>query len=96
MSKNDKEYYYSGNSFADTLKIIAVVVGSVAVITGIIVYKNSAVIGIASIITGIAIGIFLYADVEKIDLLNDIRENSEHLRDNVNEKKWGEKCKWKN
>jgi len=37
----------------------------VAVIAGIIVYKNSAVIGITSIITGIAIGIFLYADAEK-------------------------------
>lgn len=83
MSKKNEVYYYAGNSFADTLKAIAIVLGLIFIIAGIFIFGQSEIFGILSIISGLVIGILLYSDAEKIDLLNDIKENTEHLRDNI-------------
>lgn len=85
MVNRDKEgYYYSGNSFADALKAIAIILGMISIVAGIIMLLNRLeTTGIASIISVIVIWVLIYSDAEKIDLLNDIKENTEHLRDNI-------------
>lgn len=90
-NKQNKEYYYTGNVLADIMKGIAGVLVVIGVIAGFIILSDSTTIGVCTIISSLLAGIFTYSQAEKLDILSDIRENTEHLRDNINiEKEKGE------
>lgn len=82
--KEDKEYYYTGNGLADIMRAVAGILVVIGIIGGLIMLKDSEVIGVSAIISSILLGMFTYCQAEKLEILSDIRENTEYLRDNIN------------
>ena len=84
VKSHNKEYYYEGSGLAEIMKGIAVLLIIIGIIAGVIILNDSSIIGVCSIVVSILFGMLIYCQAETIEILSDIRENTEHLRDNIN------------
>ena len=81
--KQKEEYYYENNKVADLIEILAIIGVFIGIIASFLISNGIKNLGV--LITGIIIsvvgGVLLYAFGELIDVLADIRTNTEHIRD---------------
>ena len=81
--KRKEEYYYENNKVADLIQILAIMEIVIGIIASFLISNEIKNLGV--LITGIIIsvvgGVLLYAFGELIDVLADIRTNTEHIRD---------------
>lgn len=86
---NPQEYYYSGNSFASTLTDLAILLLIIEIIGGIYILKEiDSTYGIITLVSSVITFLLIYAKGKELDMLSDIRENTEYLRDSIsNDKK---------
>ena len=81
--KRKEEYYYENNKVADLIQILAIMEIVIGIIASFLISNEIKNLGV--LITGIIIsvvgGLLLYAFGELIDVLADIRTNTEHIRD---------------
>ena len=81
MKKNEENYYYQGNNVADVIKALSIVDLILFVILACMEEK------FIFVVIGIISGIFIYALGEIIELIDNMKENTEHVRDYVEELK---------
>lgn len=81
MKKNEENYYYQGNNVADIIKALSIVDLILFVILACM-EEN-----FIFVVIGIISSIFIYALGEIIELLDNTKENTEHVRDYVEELK---------
>lgn len=89
----EQEFYYNSSKVATIIKDLALLFLVLGIIIGLVLCTlgENIILG-GALIVGLSIfALLLYALGEIISLLHDIRENTEHLRDNVK----GEKETWK-
>lgn len=90
---HNKILYIEENTLASIIRAIAIIIGLIGILVGINMLESSENMGIVTIISSLAVGSVLFAEAEKIDLLNNIKENTEHFRENVNMQKENKKVK---
>ncbi len=77
----EKEEYYTTNNVAGVIKIIAIISCIVGIIACVIASKYLGIYTIVGIVGSIISSVFIYALAELIEIMHDIRTNTEHLRD---------------
>lgn len=77
----EKEEYYSTNNIAGIIKILALITLIVGIIACVLNAKYWEIYTIVGIIAFIISSVFIYAIGELIEIMHDIRTNSEHIRD---------------
>lgn len=82
----EEKFYYSSSQLATIIQNIALTLFVIGLIVGVIVCTENIVIGISVVVGIIIFFLLLYSLGEIIKLLHDIRENTEHLRDRIEEK----------
>ncbi|MEI3429555.1 MAG: hypothetical protein V8R72_00235 [Clostridia bacterium] len=85
----EKEEYYTTNNVAGIIKGLAVFIAVVGIIASIIIGLSSGNIIVAVIgsVVSILSVLLLYAVGEIIEIMHDIRTNSEHIRDYLESEK---------
>lgn len=78
-----EEKYYSTNNVAGIIKGLAVFISVIGIIGSIIVGLSSGniIIAVVGSVVSILSVLLLYAVGELIEIMHDIRTNSEHIRD---------------
>ncbi len=83
----EEKEYYSSSKIGTIIKDLAILVIILGIVIGFIVAVSTNIaIGITIVLGMSAFSLLSYALGEIIILLHDIRENTEHLRDRVEEK----------
>lgn len=82
----EEKFYYSSSQLATIIQNIALTLFVIGLIVGVIACTENIVIGISVVVGVIIFFLLLYSLGEIIKLLHDIRENTEHLRDRIEEK----------
>lgn len=85
----ENEEYYTTNNVAGVIKGLAVfiaIIGIISSIIGGIIAENFLIALIGSIVSVLSV-LLLYAVGELIEIMHDIRTNSEHIRDFVERNK---------
>lgn len=82
----EEKFYYSSSQLATIIQNIALTLFVIGLIVGVIACTENIVIGISIVVGVIIFFLLLYSLGEIIKLLHDIRENTEHLRDRIEEK----------
>jgi hypothetical protein len=77
----EKEEYYTTNNVAGIIKIIAVITLILEIIVCIANIKYWEEYTLIGIVVSIVSTVFIYAIGELIEIMHDIRTNSEHIRD---------------
>lgn len=78
----EQEEYYTTNNVTGIIKIIAIITCIVGIIVCLISSEYLAFYyTIIGIIVSIISAVFIYAIAELIEIMHDIRTNTEHLRD---------------
>jgi ribosomal protein S27AE len=80
---NSNENYYTENTVASIIKGIAILLAIIGIIASICIagMTENIVIGIVGSIISILSVLLLYAVGEIIEIMHDVRTNSEHIRD---------------
>lgn len=78
---NENQEYYTTNNVAGVIKIIAILSCIIGVVGCIIANKYLEIYTIVGIVASIISSVFIYAIAELIEIMHDIRTNTEHLRD---------------
>lgn len=81
----EQEFYYNSSKVSTIIKDLALLFLVLGIIIGLVfcTLGENIVLGVALIIGLSIFALLLYALGEIISLLHDIRENTEHLRDNI-------------
>lgn len=89
MIMEEKEEYYSTNNVAGIIKGIAIFLAMLGVIGSIILGGkiDDLIVVIVGIFSSILSAVLLYAIGELIQIMHDIRTNSEHIRDYIERNK---------
>lgn len=84
----EENYYYSTSKKAVIVKDISYLLMFLAIVTGFLVGlgTTNTILAFISALVEIVFSLFLWGIGEVISLLADIRENTEHLRDNIERK----------
>ena len=85
----EEEGYYTTNVIARIIKILAIIYAIFGIIACIWIMFTNAKYIIPSIIGLFSVGVitvFIYAIGEGIEIMHDIRRNSEHIRDYLENK----------
>lgn len=78
---NENQEYYTTNNVAGIIKIIAIISCIIGIIACVIASKYLEIYTIVGIVVSIISSVFIYALAELIEIMHDIRTNTEHLRD---------------
>ena len=79
----ENEDYYTTNNVAGVIKGLAVfiaIIGIISSIIGAIIAENILIAIIGGVVSVLSV-LLLYASGELIEIMHDIRTNSEHIRD---------------
>lgn len=82
----EEKFYYSSSQLATIIQNISLTLFVIGLIVGVIACTENIVIGISVVVGVIIFFLLLYSLGEIIKLLHDIRENTEHLRDRIEER----------
>lgn len=82
----EEKFYYSSSQLATIIQNVTITLLVIGLIAGVIICTENIGIGIAVVVGVIIFFLLLYSLGEIIKLLHDIRENTEHLRDKIEEK----------
>lgn len=81
-----EEFYYNGSKKATYIKGIAIILLLIGIYAFAVCILDEDILGGITCLSSLISAVVLYALGEIIDLMHDIRENTEHLRDNIKEK----------
>lgn len=81
----EEKFYYSSSKSAEVIKNLSYLLIFLSIIIGVVgaFITESIFLGIIIGVGCLIISIFIYGLGQVISLLNDIRENTEHLRDRI-------------
>ena len=84
----EEKFYYSSSKSAEVIKNLSYLLIFLSIIIGFAgaVVTESTFLGFIIGLGSLVISIFVYGVGQIISLLHDIRENTEHLRDRIEEK----------
>lgn len=77
----NEEEYYSENKVVGLIKSVTILFAIAIVLASIFISSEDLTLGIVSGIVGLFSALMLFAIGELIEIMNDIRTNSEHIRD---------------
>lgn len=85
----EKEEYYTTNNVAGIIKGLAVFIAIIGIIASIIValISENIIIALCGSIGSVLSVLLLYAVGELIEIMHDIRTNTEHIRDYIEREK---------
>ena len=81
-----EKFYYSSSNLATIIQNVALTLLIIALIASVIIGTDNILNGIIIGVCSVIFCLLLYSLGEIIKLLHDIRENTEHLRDKIEEK----------
>ena len=82
----EEKFYYSSSTLATIIQNVAITFLVIGIIASLIMCTENLGMGIVSGIVSVVGFLVAYSLGEIIKLLHDIRENTEHLRDKIEEK----------
>lgn len=80
----EKEEYYTTNNVSKMIKTLAVIIAIIEIIGSFVLGANTDefIFTVIGLIGSILSGLSIYSFGELIEIMHDIRTNTEHLRDN--------------